>query len=128
VIVLVEDPVVRQHLVAALRAHAQRCRRDAVPFPPALVALLAGLLAGDGQTRPALDVIDDDGHADGMAPLTVSYRAAADALSVSERSVRRLVASRKLPAVDVGGNRRIRTRDLVEYVDRLGANDRRASA
>ena len=127
-IAVVEDPVVRQHLAAALRAHARRCRRDGLPVPPALAALLAGLLANDSQTRPALDVLDDGGHADGMALLTLSYRAAADALSVSERSVRRLVADQKLPAVDVGGNRRIRTSDLVEYVDRLGANGRRASA
>jgi excisionase family DNA binding protein len=127
VIVAVTDPTVARHLIAALRAHLRRCRRDQVPVPPPVAALLAGLLAGDGQPRPTLDDADAGADAGAVAPLLVDYRAAADALSVSERSVRRLVAARRLPAVDVGGTRRIRTADLVAYVERLNTERTAAS-
>jgi excisionase family DNA binding protein len=59
--------------------------------------------------------------------LLVNYRVAVDAQAVSERSVRRLVAARRLPAVDLGGNRRIRTADLVAYVERLSTERTPAS-
>jgi excisionase family DNA binding protein len=85
------------------------------------------LVASDGKARPALDGLDGDRDAGAVTPLLVDYRAAADALAVSERSVRRLVAARTLPAVDVGGNRRIRTADLVAYVERLSTERTPAS-
>ena len=125
----VDDPLVARHLAAALQAHARRCRRDALPVPAPLLALLAGLVASDGHTRPRFDPIGVDGDHDGVTPLMLSYRDAADALSVSERSVRRLVATERLPAVDVGGSRRIRTSDLVSFVAHLHpANAREVSA
>jgi excisionase family DNA binding protein len=118
-IVAVTDPTVARHFVVALRAHVRQCRRDQVLVPPAVAALLAGLLASDGLACPVLDDLDADRDAMAVTPLLVDYRAAADALSVSERSVRRRVAARRLPAVDAGGNRRIRAADLVAYVERL---------
>jgi excisionase family DNA binding protein len=43
----------------------------------------------------------------GMEPLLVNKRAAAEALSISVRSVERLIAEGKLPAARVGGSVRI---------------------
>ena len=50
-------------------------------------------------------------------PLLVTYSEAGRLLSVSERSVERLVASGELPVVEVGGSRRIRPGDLVEFAE-----------
>ena len=54
-----------------------------------------------------------------MTPLTLDYRAVADVLSVSERTVRRLTKSGELPAVAIAGSTRVRTADLAAYVEAL---------
>jgi excisionase family DNA binding protein len=50
-------------------------------------------------------------------PLLVTYAEAGRLLSVSERSVERLVARGELPVVEVGGSRRIQPGDLVEFAE-----------
>jgi excisionase family DNA binding protein len=78
------------------------------------------LLASDGQGRP--DLAPDVDLGDRLA---VDYDDAAKLLSVSSRTVRRLVASGEIPVVMIGTLPRITTADLEAYVDTL---DRRRSA
>jgi excisionase family DNA binding protein len=119
VIVIVDDAVGR-HVAVALLAHIRTLRRDRVPVPTALADLVA-LCARGGQRRPEIDgtpSVDDRVDVDQLA---VDYRGAAERLSVSDRSVRRLVAEGELPAVLVGGVKRIRVADLEQYVEALPA-------
>lgn len=81
-------------------------------WPPELESVR--LLAIGGQSRPILDANAEIGDR-----LAVSYDVAARQLSVSVRTVRRLVASGELPRVDVGGCQRITTADLEAYVEGL---------
>ena len=120
-----------RHLAAAVAQHVRRLRGDGVG-PPAGVVELAAEAARDGLERPGPDNVDDTApaeHGVPVAPLLVDYRTAGDVLSVSERTVRRLVAARRLPAVRVdGGSRSVRVRvaDLAAYVaalDPLDPND-----
>jgi excisionase family DNA binding protein len=120
VLILNLDDATRSHLAAALAAHAHKCRHNGRPLPPALTALLDGWTATGGQTRPSSPGPRAAGESDAMSALAVNYRDAGDLLGVSYRTVRRLVAKEVLPAVDVGGCRRIRTADLLDYVERLG--------
>ena len=113
------DEVLRRHLLAAVAAHCRRLRRDGLTPPAGLLAF--AISVSNGQARPTLD--GSGSHVDSarMGPLAVDYRAAADVLSVSERSVRRAVAAGQLPAVEVAGCRRIRVADLAAFVEALPA-------
>jgi excisionase family DNA binding protein len=101
-----------------LTAYAARCRTDGVTMPVDLQALLA-LLANSGQRRPFLGLSAVDGDDAAMEALALDYRTVAGRLGVSDRTVRRLVRSRELPAVRIGGQPRVRTADLQEFVDGL---------
>jgi excisionase family DNA binding protein len=59
--------------------------------------------------------VDDRGH-DGHG-LLMNYTTAAQRLDVSERTIRRLVNSGRLPVVCIGGARRIRVTDLEAFVE-----------
>jgi excisionase family DNA binding protein len=115
---MIDDPMVRAHLAAALVEHARRCRRDAVPLPAALVALVRSLATG-GQQRPGVGVMSTPDDAADMDVLALDYRAAAQRLHISDRSVRRLVRDGRLKAVTIAGARRIRTADLADFVNGL---------
>lgn len=67
-----------------------------------------------GQGRPNVAPGGEGQDTDLM--LALSYDAAGRRLGVSGRTVRRLVAESKLPAVDIGACRRIRVADLAAYV------------
>ncbi|HEX2577807.1 MAG TPA: helix-turn-helix domain-containing protein [Aquihabitans sp.] len=51
-------------------------------------------------------------------PLVHRYAEAARWLDVSERTIKRMVASGELRAIEVGGSRRIPHRELVDLIDR----------
>lgn len=123
-ILLLDDPAVRAHLLAAVRRHVRQCVADGTPVPAGLTALARHLAASGGQARPGF-VSGVDGAEDSGVDtlLTIPYAEAARRLSVSERSVRRLVADGELTAVPVGGRRLIRTVDLTDYVERLGRGE-----
>ena len=117
--ILIVDDSLGRHLAAAVKAHVRELRREGTPIPTAL-ADLAAVAATGGLRRPAFDAeqaTEDPAGVDQR--LTVDYRTAAFRLGISDRSVQRLVAAGELPAVDVAGNVRIRTRDLTDYVDSL---------
>lgn len=72
-----------------------------------------------GQRRPPACDPDADGDARDMDPrLLLTYDDAAEQLSVSARTVRRLTAAGELAAVDVGGQPRIHRDDIAAYVTR----------
>lgn len=99
----------------ALTEFRRRCREDGYAWPMTLEAALAvasGARDRQGTTELALSTVDGN-------PLAMTYGTAAARLSVSERTVQRLVAAGALPAVDVGGCPRIREADLQAFVDRL---------
>ncbi len=90
----------------------QRYRRNGLSFPIELEALLH-LLANAGQQLPEVAEAADN-------VLAMSYEDAGRRLGVSERTVRRLVASGELPRVQIGaGNSRIAVADLDAYVNSL---------
>jgi excisionase family DNA binding protein len=101
-----------------LAAYAARCRTNGTPVPVELQALLA-LLANGGHRRPNLGPSTANGEDTAMEALALDYRTVAGRLGVSDRTVRRLVRSRELPAVRIGGQPRVRTVDLQDYVDGL---------
>lgn len=111
------EPRLASHLIHALTDHQRWCRTNGIPWPPALNGLIEGLANG-GQRRPT-DAPVADGRDDESMLLTLDYQTAARRLSVSGRTVRRLVADGRLRAVTVGGSPRIRAADLAAYVDRL---------
>jgi excisionase family DNA binding protein len=108
------DAVLR--LVAALLGEARRAAvSDGVRWTARLEGAL--LLASGGHSRPSLAVAGGD--ADDRDVLTLTYAAAAGRLGVSDRTLRRLIHAGELASVMVAGTPRIRTADLVDYVERL---------
>lgn len=107
------------HLRVAVIRHIATMQRDCVPVPPELIDLTEAL---NGATeRQAVTTFDTSAAGLEDAPVdAIKYDEAARRLSVSERTVLRLAASGDLPAVSIGGCRRIRTVDLAAYVERLG--------
>lgn len=111
------DPASARHLVRAIDAYRAWCRVNGYRLPDALDRL--ALLARSGQSRPEIAESDDLGQDAGM-PLMFDYDDAARLLSVSPRTIRRLVASGELPAVTVTpGTRRILRADLEAYAHSL---------
>ena len=114
------DPVAARHLTRALEVHRRWCRDNGVRLPAALSDLALLATAGQGTTNGhGAEELADDGH---MSPLVYTYAEAAERLRVSERTVQRLVAEGRLPAVEVGTrNPRIAVEDLENYVAQLRA-------
>lgn len=111
------DPSSASHLVRALEAHRLWCRTNGYGMPEALDRLAS--MARGGQDRTSSDDSAAFGEAVPM-PLALGYDEAARLLSVSERTIRRLVASGELASVTLTPNtRRILRRDLEAYAERL---------
>lgn len=110
--------VMAEHLVRALAEHERWCRTNRVEVPGELRDLLKALSARDGQGRPPLGDGNAGGDHESML-LALDYAAAGTRLGVSERTVRRIVADGRLPAVSISGCRRIRVADLADYVESL---------
>ncbi len=118
-LVLALDAISRRHLVRALEDHLRWCRANGLPFPDNL-AQFALLVDRGGQERPDLTPASELVDA---APVVVAltYDEAGRVLSVSARTIRRMVEEGRLKAITVAGerSRRIHREDLVAYADSL---------
>lgn len=109
-LVMVVDGRTGQHLGRALAEHRRWCRVNAVPVPAAVDALLDLLAASGGQDGPVLRAVPPAAQT-----LAVDYEGAAVRLSVSPRTVRRLVAAGDLLTVRVGRRRLISVEALEAF-------------
>jgi excisionase family DNA binding protein len=112
------DSVAALHLETALRNHRAKVERNggAVPDQVRFLEALARFRVSAGQDgSPFGDPADAPDDA-GVTPRLLTYRQAADALAISESSVKRLVSSGELTAVHIGGAARVRLADLDAYV------------
>lgn len=122
-----------RHLALALGQYVRRLHRDGLRAPgeiEELATLLADLarvrqgapgIAADRLIPPAL--AGGNRMAQGVhVPdrLLVTKKEAAERLSVSVRTIERLVATGMLPQVQIGRLPRFRVRDLEDYVQGLG--------
>lgn len=108
------DPeAVLEYVAAVLTDCRHRFTAAGLPWPVDLES--ARLLACSGQGRP--NPLGDNGSRDDRTMVVaLDYEQVASRLSVSARTVRRIVASGELPAIDVGGCPRIRVDDLAAWV------------
>jgi excisionase family DNA binding protein len=119
VIVLDVDDECRLQLRVALGELYRICRRDGLRMRPELARLHDQLAARSGQERPCVAPVVDVDEVGRMSPLVHDLAGVAARLGRSVRTVRRLVASGELPVVMIGGARRVREADLVDYVNQL---------
>jgi excisionase family DNA binding protein len=109
------------HLAAAIRAHRDAMRRERHPVPDVLEAIEQRLVArvrtaraNGGQARPTGDGIPGVPDPDRMT-LLLTFQQAAEALAVSVRTVRRLVAAGHLSVREVASCRRIHRDDVEAF-------------
>ena len=111
-----------RHLAVALSLHVRNLRQTGAAVP-AEVEELAGLLTRCARTRPKATPVDsgsDVAHSRRVADrLLVTKGEAAERLSVSVRTIERLVAAGRLPLVHVERAARLRVSDLETYVHDL---------
>lgn len=111
----------RAWLSVAARAIRETARRDGLRPPSWVDELDFFASAGLCETSsPAAEGVGDDL----LMPLLYKREEAAELLSVSPRSVDRLIAAGELRAVRVLNDRRIARADLVEFVERRRHADR----
>jgi excisionase family DNA binding protein len=110
------------HLALAMTRYARDLRRDRLSVPPTIDEL-AALLMSCARSCPPTTKMDDeepttqDGTVPG--PLLITKAEAGEYLSVSIRTVERLISAGKLPLVHVEGAARLRVVDVEAYVDSL---------
>lgn len=117
------SPEVAAFVVRALRRETRELRRD-MRFPPAgafdleqaFLAVARTAAASSGLERTSLAPDPAAADHDRMT-LLLDYDRVAEALDVSDRQVRRLVASGGLPVVEIGGAKRIHRDDLERFVN-----------
>ncbi len=118
--ILDPDGPLSAHLAAAVRRHRRRLDPRTVPLSVLLdlarLERLFGVRAVQGGSSSV--TAPDNGHLGGMT-LLLTYREAAEALAVSEATVKRLVRSGDLRPVKVASSPRISPDELVAYVERL---------
>lgn len=117
-LVLSVPPGLAGHVAVALRRHRQWAVKQAVQVPSGFVALERTFTdrATEGQRGTPLQDFWEFADARVMSPKLLTYEAAAAALSVSVRQVKRLVAAKQISAVQVLGATRIRACDLEDFV------------
>jgi excisionase family DNA binding protein len=112
------DPHVVWHLHKALVEHRTWCRTNGLPVPDVIGRLLEETHAArNGQQRPTLPlpagVLHDSARGDDSALLGPADAAAW--LTVSTRTLRRLVAEGRLPVVRIGRTVRFKRSDLDQF-------------
>lgn len=105
-------------LARALDDYRLRCRVNGGRMSPVLEQLELLIAARSGPERPTVDGFELAPN-DGLMSLLQTYEEAGRALSVSPRTVRRLVADGELKAVRIGSARRVHRDDLLNFAERL---------
>ena len=115
-------PDILRHLTFALSGHLRRLHQEGLPVPRELNELTS-FLVHIARTRQYPPVSADDratGHDDQMPDrLLITKGEVAERLSVSVRTIERLVATGRLPQVYVERSARFRVKDLEAYVNSL---------
>ncbi|HSU12368.1 MAG TPA: helix-turn-helix domain-containing protein [Pseudonocardia sp.] len=110
------------HLALAMTRYARDLRRDRLSVPP-MIDELAALLRSCARSCPPTTRMDDEESTtqDGTVagPLLITKAEAGEYLSVSIRTVERLISGGKLPLVHVEGAARLRVTDVEAYVASL---------
>ena len=117
-----QPPELVRHLAVALSLHVRNLRQTGSAVPAEVVEL-AVFLTRSVRTRPKATPVDsgsDVAHFRRVADrLLVTKGEAAELLSVSVRTIERLVAAGRLPLVHVERAARFRVNDLETYVHDL---------
>jgi excisionase family DNA binding protein len=117
-----QPPELVRHLAVAMSLHIRNLRQKGAAVP-AEVENLAGFLTRCVRTPPQATPVDDDSdavHSRRVADrLLVTKGEAAERLSVSVRTIERLVAAGRLSLVHVERAARFRVSDLETYVHDL---------
>jgi excisionase family DNA binding protein len=117
-----QPPELVRHLAVAMSLHIRNLRQTGAAVP-AEVEDLAGFLTRCVRTPPQATPVDDDSdaaHSRRVADrLLVTKGEAAERLSVSIRTIERLVAAGRLSLVHVERAARFRVSDLETYVHDL---------
>lgn len=115
-------PALLQHLALALAGHVRRLHSQGFTVPRGLeeLTVLMAHLATLRQEPPPLAAGPERVQSSRVRDrLLVTKTEAADRLSVSVRTVERLVATGRLPQVHVERSARFRVKDLESYVEGL---------
>ena len=107
------DEASRAHLARAVDDHRRWCRVNGFDVPAPLHQLSVTLAARDGQARP--QVAEPLPLAE-SGPVALTYAAAAALLSVSPRTIRRIVGAGQLPTIDIAGCKRITRTAIEQYL------------
>ncbi|CAN5860351.1 hypothetical protein BH23ACT8_BH23ACT8_15700 [soil metagenome] len=109
------------HLAAAIRQHRRSMAAHGHPHPAALLDLEAAFTSRARRGPGGATLADPAGIVDDqpMDSVLLTTPRAAELLSLSPRTVKRLVADGRLASVKIGGARRIRRADLDRYAEGL---------
>jgi excisionase family DNA binding protein len=123
VIVLSVTAEVAGHVTIALQQHRKWARTAGLAVPDELDQLERALAnrARRGQTGTPVEDLWQVRHAEQVSPKLLSYAATAQVLGLSERSVKRIIATGVLTPVRIGGSSRIRVEQVDDYLERLTA-------
>lgn len=121
-LLLTLDRDVAGHLAHALRRYSKYARSVAIAVPPELhqIESMATLSATGSQAAPQHDSDIRGRHDQTVEAMAVTYSGAAQALSVSKRSITRMIQRGELRTVTVGTSKRIPITEL----DRLTNTER----
>ncbi len=114
-----------RHLAYALAAHVRRLSQRGLPVPSEL-GMLTEFLVAVARTRPDpstdADSVETGRYVRMSNRLLVTKGEAAERLSVSVRTIERLVSTGRLPQVHVERSARFRVTDLEAFVNELRDN------
>ncbi len=112
------------HLCLAVHQHRTWARTACLAVPDELdqIERALAIRARRGQAGTPVEDLWEVRHAEQVSPKLLSYAAAGQVLGVSERTVKRLVATGDLSPVKVGGSARIRVEQVDDYLERITAD------
>ncbi len=114
------SPRLTDALIAACVTWQRQRRADGLAYDPEVSDFVTALAsARRGLAGTSLDEQSPSGDSDDMPARLLTYSEAAARLSVSQRQVKRLIASGLLRRVRVGAAARVHTDDMTDYMTTL---------